>query len=33
MLPGPDGNPYGIRSFGADGKDGGEDKNADITSW
>lgn len=24
---------YGIRSFGADGKEGGEGKDADITSW
>jgi general secretion pathway protein G len=32
-VPGADGNPYGIRSFGADGRDGGEGKNADITSW
>ena len=31
--PAPDGSPYGIRSFGADGKEGGEDKNADIKSW
>jgi general secretion pathway protein G len=32
-VPGPDGNSYGIRSFGADGKEGGTDENADITSW
>jgi len=32
-IPGPDGLPYGIRSFGADGREGGEGKNADITSW
>lgn len=25
--------PYGIRSFGADGKEGGEGKNSDIKSW
>lgn len=31
--PGPDGNPYGIRSFGADGVESGEDLNADIASW
>ncbi len=31
--PAPDGSPYGIRSFGADGIEGGEDKNADIKSW
>ena len=29
----PDGSPYGIRSFGADGAEGGEGKNADIKSW
>lgn len=33
LLPGPDGSPYGLRSFGADGIEGGEGKNADITSW
>ena len=32
-CPAPDGSPYGIRSFGADGIEGGEDKNADIKSW
>jgi general secretion pathway protein G len=31
--PAPDDSPYGIRSFGADGKEGGEGKNADIKSW
>ncbi len=31
--PAPDGSPYGIRSFGADGIEGGEDKNEDIKSW
>lgn len=31
--PAPDGSPYGIRSFGADGIEGGENKNADIKSW
>lgn len=31
--PAPDGSPYGIRSFGADGIEGGEDKYADIKSW
>lgn len=30
IVPGKDGSPYGILSFGADGKEGGED---DITSW
>lgn len=33
ISPAPDGSPYGIRSFGADGIEGGEDKNADIKSW
>ena len=33
LCPAPDGSPYGIRSFGADGIEGGEDKNADIKSW
>lgn len=32
-VPGNDGDPYAIRSFGADGKLGGEGKDADITSW
>lgn len=31
--PGPHGLPYGIRSFGADGLEGGEDSDKDITSW
>ena len=33
MTPAPDGSPYGIRSFGADGAEGGEGKDADIKSW
>ena len=33
LAPGPAGNPYGIRCFGADGKEGGEGKEKDITSW
>lgn len=33
ISPAPDGSAYGIRSFGADGIEGGEDKNADIKSW
>lgn len=33
ITPGNDNDPYAIRSFGADGKLGGEGKNADITSW
>ncbi len=32
-VPGPNGLPFGIRSFGADGLEGGEDLNKDITSW
>jgi general secretion pathway protein G len=31
-VPG-DNRPYELWSFGADGKDGGESENADITSW
>lgn len=31
--PGPNGLPFGIRSFGADGTEGGEGDNKDITSW
>ena len=33
LNPGIDGSCYGIRSFGADGKEGGEEKNADLCSW
>lgn len=33
LVPAPSDNPYGIRSFGADGVEGGIEKNADITSW
>lgn len=33
LSPAPDGSPYGVRSFGADGKEGGEGKNSDIQSW
>ena len=33
LTPAPDGSPYGIRSFGADGIEGGEGKCSDITSW
>jgi general secretion pathway protein G len=32
-VPGPYGLPFAIRSFGADGREGGEGNNADITSW
>ena len=33
LNPGIEGNSFSIRSFGADGREGGEEKNADITSW
>lgn len=33
FVPGADGSPYGIRCLGADGSEGGENENADITSW
>lgn len=33
LVPAPDGMPYGIRCFGADGAEGGEGKDLDITSW
>jgi len=32
-VPGPEGLPYGMRSYGADGKEGGEGNNEDIVSW
>ena len=32
-VPGENGFPYGIVSYGEDGKEGGEGNNADITSW
>jgi general secretion pathway protein G len=32
-VPGQNGLPYSIRSFGSDGREGGEGKDADITSW
>ncbi|MBN2510579.1 MAG: type II secretion system major pseudopilin GspG [Spirochaetales bacterium] len=32
-VPGPNGLPFGISSFGADGMEGGEGNNADINSW
>ena len=32
-VPGPNGLPFSIRSFGADGREGGTDKDADIESW
>jgi general secretion pathway protein G len=33
IVPGPNGLPYGIRSLGADGMEGGEGDDADIVSW
>ncbi len=32
-VPGPDGLPYGISSYGADGAEGGDGEDRDITSW
>jgi general secretion pathway protein G len=32
-VPGPNGLPFGIRSFGADGTEGGEGNAKDISSW
>jgi general secretion pathway protein G len=32
-CPGTHGNDYDIMSYGADGQEGGEGKNADIKSW
>jgi len=32
-VPGPDGRPYELKSLGADGKDGGEGENKDISVW
>ena len=32
-VPAFNGLPYGIRSFGADGREGGEKNDADISSW
>jgi len=33
MVPGPNGLPFGIRSNGADGLEGGEGLDRDIASW
>ena len=33
VTPSPDGDPYGIICYGADGMEGGTGANADITSW
>ena len=32
-APGPDGLPYGLSSYGADGREGGEGDEKDIRSW
>ncbi len=32
IIPGPDGHPFEIVSYGADGQPGGEDEDADISS-
>ena len=32
-VPGPDGLPFGIRSFGSDGIEGGDGNQKDISSW
>jgi general secretion pathway protein G len=32
VTPGPDGHPYEILTYGADGQPGGEGENADISS-
>jgi general secretion pathway protein G len=32
-VPGRNGDPFSIRSFGADGKEGGEGDDKDIVSW
>lgn len=33
VVPGPAGDPYGVISYGADGVEGGDGDNKDITSW
>ncbi len=33
LLPGPNGLPFGVVSYGADGRSGGNDESADIASW
>lgn len=33
LVPGPEGLPFGIRSFGADGREGGEGNDRDVSSW
>ena len=33
VVPGPNGLPFGLRSLGADGKEGGEGNDRDLVSW
>jgi general secretion pathway protein G len=33
VIPGPEGDPFGVISYGADGTEGGDGDNKDITSW
>jgi len=33
VVPGPNGLPFGVRSLGADSKEGGEGNDKDISSW
>jgi general secretion pathway protein G len=33
VLPGPNGLPFSLRSWGADGKEGGEGNDKDVSSW
>lgn len=33
IVPGQNGLPFGIRSLGADGREGGEGNDADVSSW
>jgi len=33
LVPGPSGLPFGLRSFGSDGVEGGDGNAKDITSW
>lgn len=32
-IPGPNGEPFEVVSYGADGREGGEERDADIYSW
>lgn len=32
-IPGPNGLPFGVRSFGSDGKEGGDGSAKDLSSW